>query len=218
MLSVGPPSGLCHTAMSPARPQDHPRLCQALPKVVHELSGIPSCLASRHIRAGAAAAAHRRGGTGQNRVTPPVPAPHQPHAHPTTSAQQRDGHNRRMGTTSKKLPLARGGGCGRGSVPGVDAIFPAEGVLDGEAPVVELQGGEAALIQTHHLAVAQGSRLGAIPCGTGCSASPGPSPGSTALGAQTLCGGTGNGPGRGQVRCWRDHSVGTVAGTTVPQR
>lgn len=218
MLSVGPPSGLCHTAMSPARPQDAPRLCQALPKVVHELSGIPSCLASRHIRAGAVAAAHGRGGTGQNRVTPPVPAPHQPHAHPTTSAQQRDGHNRGMGTTSKKLPLAREGGCGGGSVPGVDAIFPAEGVLDREAPVVELQGGEAALIQTHHLAVAQGSRLGAVPCGMGCSASPRPSLGNTALGAQTLCGGDWELPGEGSGPVLEGPQRGDSGEVIVPQR
>lgn len=59
------------------------------------------------------------------------------------------------------------GAAGRGSLPGVDAVFPAEGVFDREAPVVELQGGEAALIQAHHLAVAQGIRLGAVPCGTG---------------------------------------------------
>lgn len=99
--------------------------------------------------------------------------------------------------TSEKLPSAWGGSCGGGSLPGVDAILPAEGVLDGEAPVVELQGGEAALVQAHHLTMAQGGCLGAVPCGTGCSASHRPSLGSTACcGPGPHAGGPGNSPGR----------------------
>lgn len=59
-----------------------------------------------------------------------------------------------------------------GFLPGVDAVLAAEGILDGEAPIVELQGWEAALIQAHHLAVVQGRCLGAVPWGKGCSGSP----------------------------------------------
>lgn len=106
-------------------------------------------------------------------------------------------HDGGTDTTSEKLPLAWGGGCGGGSLPGVDAVLPAKRVLDGEAAVVELQGGEAALVQAHHLAVAQGGCLGAVPCGMGCLASPRPSPGSTAWWGPGPCaGGPGNGPGR----------------------
>ena len=46
--------------------------------------------------------------------------------------------------------------------PGVDAVLAAEGVFDGQAAVVELQGGEAALVQTHHLPVGQGVAVGAV--------------------------------------------------------
>lgn len=53
-----------------------------------------------------------------------------------------------------------------GPLPGVDAILSAEGILDGKAPVVELQGREAALIQAHHLTVGQGVCFGAISCRT----------------------------------------------------
>lgn len=111
----------------------------------------------------------------------------------------------------KNAPPAWGGGCGCGSLPGVDAVLPAEGILDGEAPVVELQGGEAALIQAHHLPVAQGGRLGAVPWGMGCSASPQPLPRqrSTARGGWTLHGGLGMAPG-GLCWFWSDHGPGTA--------
>lgn len=48
-------------------------------------------------------------------------------------------------------------------LPGVQAVLPAEGVLDGEPPVVEFQGRETAFIQAHHLPMAKGTRLGTVP-------------------------------------------------------
>lgn len=43
------------------------------------------------------------------------------------------------------------------TVPGVQAILPAEGVLHRESPVVELQSGKTAFIQAQHLPMAEGS-------------------------------------------------------------
>lgn len=85
------------------------------------------------------------------------------------------------GMMSDQLPPAPR----RGPLPGVDAILSAEGVLDGKAPVVELQGREAALIQAHHLTVGQGVCLGAIPCRIGTqhpAGSPSPPNGEAAWG------------------------------------
>lgn len=48
-------------------------------------------------------------------------------------------------------------------LPGVQAVLPAEGVLDREPAVVEFQGGKTAFVQAHHLPVAQGPRLGTVP-------------------------------------------------------
>ena len=50
------------------------------------------------------------------------------------------------------------------SLPGVDAIFATEGVFHREPSVVELQGREASLVQTHHLSVGQRQRsaVGAV--------------------------------------------------------
>lgn len=39
--------------------------------------------------------------------------------------------------------------------PCVDAVLATKRVFHGEAPVVELQGGEASLVQTHHFSVGQ---------------------------------------------------------------
>lgn len=41
------------------------------------------------------------------------------------------------------------------TVPGVQAVLPAEGVLYGQPPVVEFQSRETAFIQTQHLPVAE---------------------------------------------------------------
>lgn len=43
------------------------------------------------------------------------------------------------------------------TVPGIQAILPAERVLYGQSPVVELQSGKTAFIQAQHLPMAKGS-------------------------------------------------------------
>ena len=50
-------------------------------------------------------------------------------------------------------------------LPGIQAILSAEGVLDRESSVVEFQGRKTALIQTHHLAMAQRTGLGTVAWG-----------------------------------------------------
>lgn len=46
--------------------------------------------------------------------------------------------------------------------PGVDAVLPAEGVFHRQPAVVELQGGEAALVQADHVPVGQGVAVGVV--------------------------------------------------------
>lgn len=46
--------------------------------------------------------------------------------------------------------------------PGVDAVLPAEGVLHRQPSVVELQSGEAALVQAHHVSVGQSVTVGVV--------------------------------------------------------
>lgn len=69
-------------AQGPPQSRAEPSPLTRTPLVVRGLSGVPSfsgCSASRHIGAGAEAAAHGRGDIGQNRVTPmgcqPPPSP-----------------------------------------------------------------------------------------------------------------------------------------------
>lgn len=49
-------------------------------------------------------------------------------------------------------------------LPGVDPVLAAEGVLDGQPAVVELQGGKSAFIQTHHLTMCQRVAVGVVSC------------------------------------------------------
>lgn len=46
--------------------------------------------------------------------------------------------------------------------PGIDAVLSTKGVFDREPSVVELQSGEAALVQAHHVSVGQSVTIGVV--------------------------------------------------------
>jgi len=48
--------------------------------------------------------------------------------------------------------------------PGIDTIFAAEGIFDWQSTIVQLQGREAALVQTDHLSMRQCVAVGIVAC------------------------------------------------------
>lgn len=58
--------------------------------------------------------------------------------------------------------VVQAAGARSGGGPGVNPVLAAEGVFDGQPAVVELQGGEASLVQADHLSVAEGVTVGVV--------------------------------------------------------